>query len=124
METQAQDDALEEANPLLVWVAYTEGEGSKRNYLSNGKGGLRVFKSEDKLNDYLKETFDEAMRAKIKTHSIQGKIAIPIDDYVFASTDYTETIMPAPIHTLAVPTAPTATEQLDMILKRRRIRRK
>ena len=114
----------EEINPLLVWVAYMPGEGGKKNYLSDGKGHIRIFKTEDAAQKHLEDHFPPEVLLNVVVHSVQGTIAVPVDDVATASMVYEVTQTPVPIHTFAAPTAPTATEQLESLLKRRKNKRK
>jgi hypothetical protein len=117
----------QEENPLLFWVAYLPN-GDKKNYLSDGKGHIRVFKIEIAIREYL-DTLRPLMSAEthstIVVHSIQGTIAVP-DDGVPQNQLANPTDMQTPIQisTFAPSTVPTASEQLDSLLKQRKSRRR
>ena len=113
-----------EINPLLVWIAYMPGEGDKKNYLSDGKGHIRIFKTEDAAKEHLEDHLPPEVLLNVVVHSVQGTIVVPVDDVATTSIGYEVTQTPAPIHTLAAPTVPTTTEQLESLLKRRRNKRK
>jgi len=120
-------------NPLQFWVAYIPGEGEKKNYLSNGKGNLRIFKSEGALRDWLKPQLRKEMYEMVVVHQVQGQIAIPDDGTLGAPPPQPKRrvheIIPLdmrnlkPITTLAQPTMPTAQEQFDSLVKRKHRRR-
>ena len=113
-------------NPLLFWVAYIPGEGKKKNYLSDGNGHLRVFKSEGALRDWLKPQLRPEVYEMVVVHSLQGQIALP-DDGTITSTPAPMYVFDAPagqpIKTLALPTVPTSQELLNSLINRRRRRR-
>ena len=119
-------------NPLQFWVAYIPGEGEKKNYLSDGKGNLRVFKNESALREYLKPQLSPEVYEMVVVHQVQGQIALP-DEGTFSTSlltpKYVSDVLPLdmrnlkPITTMALPTVPTAQEQLDSLVKRRRRRR-
>lgn len=122
-------------NPLQFWVAYIPGEGEKKNYLSDGKGNLRMFKSESVLREWLKPQLRPEVYEMVVVHSVQGQIVLP-DDGTFGEPPPQKQripkIMPIlpvdmqnikPITTMAPFTVPTAQEQLDSLVKRRRRRR-
>lgn len=122
-------------NPLQFWVAYIPGEGEKKNYLSDGKGNLRMFKSEGALRDWLKPQLRPEVYEMVVVHSVQGKIALP-DDGTFGAPPPTPRLIPEifpilpldmrnlkPISTFAPNTVPTVQEQLDNLVKRKRRRR-
>lgn len=122
-------------NPLQFWVAYLPGEADKKNYLSDGEGNLRVFKSEGALRDYLKPQLRPEVYARVVVHQVQGQIALPDDGTLgtpLPAPRRIPEIIPLdiwtpsrkPITTLAPPTVPTAHEQLDGYVKRRRRRRR
>lgn len=129
----------EENNPLEFWVAYIPGEGEKKNYLSDGKGNLRIFKSKKALRDWLKPQLRQEVYEMVVVHPVQGQIAIP-DDGTLGKVPYPvsqiprwapggipfDTLTPQrkPITTLAPPSSPTAQELLETTLKRRRRRRR
>lgn len=122
-------------NPLLFWVAYIPGEGEKRNYLSDGKGHLRMFKKKKALRDYLKPQLSPEVYEMVVMHQVQGKIALPDDGTLGAPLPTQRRIpkiMPIipldikniqTIRTFAPHTVPTAQEQLDSLVKRKRRRR-
>lgn len=122
-------------NPLQFWVAYIPGEGEKKNYLSDGQGHLRIFKSEIALREYLKPQLRTEVYEMIVVHEVQGQIALP-DDGTFGTPPPAPhripEIMPIipldmrnlkPIMTMAPNTVPTVQEQLDSLVKRKRRRR-
>jgi hypothetical protein len=127
----------EDSNPLEFWVAYIPGEGEKKNYLSDGKGNLRIFKSEGALRDWLKTQLRQEVYEMVVVHPVQGQIAIP-DDGTLGQIPYPvskplrwspggipfDTLNLKPITTLAPPSSPTAQELLEATLKRRRRRRR
>lgn len=122
-------------NPLQFWVAYIPGEGEKKNYLSDGKGNLRMFKSESVLREWLKPQLRPEVYEMVVVHSVQGQIALPDDGTLGAPPPQKRRIpkiMPIvpvdiqnskPITTMARFTVPTVQEQLDNLVKRRRRRR-
>jgi len=117
-----------ESNPLEFWIAYIPGEGGKRNYMSDGKGHLRIFKLKSALREWLKLQLSPEVYEMVVVHSIQGKIAIPKQD---APPQRRASLMTpldlskiTPISTLAAPTFPTATELLEIYKKRRSRKRK
>ena len=122
MVVPAQDDTPE-PNPLLLWVAYIPGVDVEKKYLSDGDGHLRIFKTEVAANEWLDTlSMTAEFRASIVVHSIQGQIAVPVEDTAGLSIGYEVNQTPAPIHTFAAPTVPTASEQIESLLKRRKIR--
>lgn len=70
-----------EENPLLFWVAYLPAADGKCNYLSDGKGNLRVFKSESSLRTYIEPLMPPALYEQVVIHSVQGEIVVPYDNY-------------------------------------------
>lgn len=119
-------------NPLQFWVAYIPGEGEKKNYLSDGKGNLRMFKSESVLREWLKPQLSLEVYEMVVVHSVQGQIVLPDDGTVgdpLPQKRSVPEIIPLdmrnlkPITTMAAPTVPTAQEQLDSLINRRRRRR-
>lgn len=131
--------AHEERNPLEFWVAYIPGEGDKKNYLSDGKGHIRVFKTEQAINDYLCDNLRPEVLEMVVVHPIQGQIAVPEDETPPAAPKIITldqitslpSIFPeinmdlssvASITTLAPPSFPTAMELLDNYKKRGRKR--
>lgn len=116
----------EDSNPLEFWVAYIPGEGEKKNYLSDGKGNLRIFRSKGALQDWLKPQLRPEVYEMVVVHSVQGQIALP-DDGTFGKIPYPVDMRTPgwkPITTLAPPTVPTAQELLESFAKRRRRRRR
>jgi ubiquinone biosynthesis protein COQ9 len=121
---EEKEDSLQEPNPLEFWVAYLQ-DGDKKNYLSDGKGHLRVYKTEGTLREYLKANLSPETYAMIVVHPVQGTIAVPEDGVQqIRLTEPANIPNPIPISTLAPLTVPTASEQLDDLLKRRKIRRR
>lgn len=116
-------------NPLQFWVAYIPGEGEKKNYLSDGKGNLRMFKSESVFREWLRPQLRPEVYEMVVVHSVQGQIVLPddgtLEDRIQSIPESTPLYMQSlnPITTMAQPTAPTAQEQLDSLIKRRRRRR-
>lgn len=98
---------------LTFWVAY-QMDGKQRKYLSDGKGHLRVFKSEEAINKYLEPLTPEE-REKVTVHFVQGKFAIP------EPQPSQQTIQP--ITSLAAPhLPPLAAELLDNYKRRHGIK--
>ena len=110
-------------NPLQFWVAYIPGEGNKKNYLSDGKGNLRIFKSEEALRKWLQPQLRQEVYEMVVVHPVQGKIALPDDGTLAVAPP--PLVMPnlKPMTTLAAPSLPTVQELLDSHVKRRRRRR-
>lgn len=123
-------------NPLQFWVAYIPGKGDKKNYLSDGKGHLRMFKSEKALREYLQPQLRPEVYEMVVVHQVQGKIALP-DDGTLPVPPPTPRRLPKimpivplnmqgfskPITTMAPNTVPTVQELLDNLVKRKRRRR-
>lgn len=95
---------------LIFWVAY-QPNGEQKNYLGNGKGHVRLFKTEQAVKDYLEPLLTPEQMAVTVIHSVEGKIAVPEP----------EQKKPMPISTLAVDIAPGVQEQLKDLLKRKGI---
>ena len=115
-----------ESNPLELWVSYIPGEGDKKNYLSDGKGHLRIFKSEAALREWLEPQLPPEVYEMVVVHPVQGQIAVPED----ASPRRRASLMTpldlfkiTPISTLARDGSPTAQDLLESY-KKRRLRRK
>ena len=106
-----------ETDELTFWVAYIPGDGEKKHYLSNGKGGVRVFKTEAAIRDYLKEVLTPEALDNVVIHPVHGEIIVPDD--APASIEVIDA-SPAPISTLATDTKPTAQEVLDGYIQRRK----
>ena len=125
MEEHRVEEKSQEPNPLEFWVAYLQ-DGNKKNYLSDGKGHLRVYKTEGSLREYLKANLSLETYAMIVVHSVQGTIAVPEDGVVQLqlTAPYIPNSKPIPISTLAPLTMPTASEQLENLQKRKKIRRR
>lgn len=118
-------------NALQFWVAYIPGKGAKKNYLSDGKGNLRVFKSEQVLRDWLKPQLRQEVYEMVVVHSVQGQIALP-DDGTFGllrpellglGRIPSDVGNLKPIITMAPFTVPSTQELLESVLKRKRRRR-
>ncbi len=131
------DPTPEERNPLEFFVAYIPAEDGKKNYLSDGKGHIRVFKTQKAINDYLTANLRPEVLKMVVVHPVQGQIAVP-DELPEPTTpkvltldqaQNTPNIFPeltvdlskvASISTLAPPTFPTAMELLDNYKKRKK----
>lgn len=122
-----------EVNPLTFWVAYLPGENDKKNYLSDGQGHLRVYKTEGAMREFLKANLPPATYEMVIVHSVQGEIVVPDDAPPDSKTIPLSNIngenVSTPtslmlLHTLAAPTVPTAIDQLENELKRRKVRRR
>lgn len=131
------DPIPEERNPLEFFVAYLPAEDGKKNYLSDGKGHIRVFKTEQAINDYLAANLRPEVLEMVVVHPVQGQIAVP-DEGLQPTTpkvltldmaQNTPNIFPdltvdlskaTSISTLAPPTFPTAMELLDNYKKKRK----
>lgn len=131
------DPTPEERNPLEFFVAYIPAEDGKKNYLSDGKGHIRVFKTQKAINDYLTANLRPKVLEMVVVHPVQGQIAVP-DELPEPTTpkvltldqaQNTPNIFPeltvdlskvASISTLAPPTFPTAMELLDNYKKRKK----
>ena len=131
MVQQMNSPEKEEDNPLMFWVAYLPGEEDKKNYLSDGSGNLRIFKSEILIREYLdnniKTLMSPDMYDSIVVHSVQGEIVVPDEGGVVTTPamEYVPVSAPLIVSTLATQTAPpNATEMLDSLLKRRNHRRR
>jgi hypothetical protein len=124
---EEKEEGIQDSNPNLLefWVAYLP-DGDKKNYLSDGKGHLRVYKTEGAIHDYLKVNLSPEIYAMIVVHSVQGTIVVPEDgvQQLQLTAPYLPNSKPIPISTLAPLTVPTASEQLANLLKRRKIRRR
>lgn len=80
--TEPQQIPTPEENPLLFWVAYLPNEdGTKFNYLSDGKHNLRVFRSEAAIRQFLESNMPPAFYERVVVHSVQGQIAVPFDNF-------------------------------------------
>lgn len=131
------DPIPEERNPLEFFVAYLPAEDGKKNYLSDGKGHIRVFKTQKAINDYLVANLRPEVLEMVVVHPVQGQIAVP-DEGLQPTTpkvltldmaQNTPNIFPdvpvdlskvTSISTLAPPTLPTAMELLDNYKKKRK----
>lgn len=102
----------EETNPLEFFVAYQPGPDGKCFYLGDGKGNIRLFKTQAGLDTFLDENVSPENRDKIVTHPIQGLIALPEAD--------TKAGALVPIKTLAPNAIPNATQLMNNYLRRRR----
>lgn len=105
-------EEIEPGNPLEFWVAYQEGSDGKLHYLGDGKGNLRLFKTQGGLQSFLDKNLTPEQAAVTVMHSIQGKIAIPKAD------DESGALMP--ISTLLLPTVPSAQELLEERMRRKK----
>lgn len=136
LRVQANTEDTPESNPLLFWVAYKDGEDKKKHYLSNADGGIRLFKQEGILRDYLKANMPADQLDMVHVHSVQGMIAIPEEEQVkyisnkllkaeqlpiILPNNYTKVL---PITTLAVDGPLSAKEVLEDELKRRKRRKR
>lgn len=138
--TQENSD---ETNPLLFWVAYVpmpQADGSeKKNYLSDGKGNLRMYKSEEKMREYLIENTSPEFYKNIVVHSVQGQIVVPLHENELPKFFSSQKgIAPIPVimpeleignlqplqHLHPDVAPPTALEQLNELTKRKRKRRR
>jgi hypothetical protein len=103
----------------------------------DGKGNIRIFKSESVLREWLKPQLRTEVYEMVIVHPVQGKIALP-DDGTFGKLPQPVRKLPRwspgdvpldmrnlkPITTLAPSAAPTAQEQLNGLIKRRSRRRR
>lgn len=126
-------------SPLEFYAAYIPGDGKQRHYLGNGKKGkqkgIRLFKSEEAAQNYIKGLYDrgeiplEAYK-RIVIHPVEGKLAVPADlqpnripfrnKLNLKSPDHLK-----PITTLHPPSVPTVVELLEQYnLRKRRPRRR
>jgi len=64
-----------EQNELTFWVCYRIDEAGKYNYLGDGKGHIRLFKSEEALSKFLDE--NKVDKENVFTHAIKGLFAVP-----------------------------------------------
>ena len=94
---------------LVFWVAY-QPNGELKNYLGDGQGHIRLFKSEQALRDFITPLLTPEELAKTIIHPVNGNFVVPEP----------EEKKPLPIHTLALQTMPTAMELLNNYKKRRR----
>jgi hypothetical protein len=77
-----------ETSPFQFWAAYIPGVDGRKYYLSNGKEGkqkgLRLFKSQEAADRFLKDERDagrlkQEIYEKIVVHPIEGKLALPAE---------------------------------------------
>lgn len=102
-DPEAQSD-----NPVQLYAAYKRA-GTQYNYLGDGKGGIRLFKSEQAIRDYLAATMTpEQIAAEVTIHPVDWKIALP-EEMLKADA-------PIPIMSLASDLPPTAQEILQNIV--------
>jgi len=106
-----------EANPLVFWVAYMPN-GKKKNYLSDGKGHLRLYKTEEALRAYLVDALAPEACVRVVVHSIQGQIAIPEEPAKPPVLIEGSALRPV-ITTLAHPAPPSAQELLKNYIERK-----
>lgn len=116
------DETEEVTNPLLFWVAYMPGEGNEKKYLSDGKGNLRIYKTEGKMRKYLEENLPQSDYEKVVVHSVQGQIVLPEDETALQQAPAPTATSPLrlPINTLAADMVPTAMDLLRNYKPRRR----
>lgn len=64
-----------------LWAAYMpfidEDGKEKKNYLGDGSGHLRLFRSERELRDWLEPQMDPTLYASVVVHPIEAKLALP-----------------------------------------------
>ena len=120
-QTQQPNETDPAENPLLLWVAYLPGEGNDKHYLSNGKGGVRVFKTEDAILKHLRENLTPDVFERVVVHTVQGEIVVALEEGTQAPPDVIIPVQipPVSIGTLARDSAPTATEIMKDYLLRR-----
>lgn len=129
-------DPETEKNILEFWVAYLEGPEGKKHYLNNTDGddvegkekGLRLFKTKGAVETYLDELLEagrisDVARAAIVIHPLQGMIALPDEVHQMQPPIHLPRAEQIPIRTLAPNTVPTASEQLNTLIKKRRRRK-
>lgn len=70
-----------EQSELVFWVCYKKDEAGKCNYLGDGKGHIKLFKTEQAIKDFVgypDMTIEEIEKIKeICIHSIKGLFAVP-----------------------------------------------
>jgi hypothetical protein len=113
-------DAQPKELDLIFWVAYRKA-GEKKHYLGNGKGTIRLFKSEEALREYLQPLLSPADYENVVVHSIVGQLALPETDE--PKTETKPALNFTPISTLAAPTRPTSLELMQDYIKRHKGRK-
>ena len=95
---------------LRFFVAYQKGVDNKYNYLGDGQGNIRLFKTQAAIDKFLDDNLPADIRAGVFTHPVNGNFVVPEP----------EEPKPITIRTLAPQTTPTAMELLENYKKRKR----
>lgn len=82
--TNSSPDPTQPKGPITeLYVAYlpTVGPDGKEmcNYLTNGEGGLRCFKSRQACSDWLEPQLSPEKFAAVVIHPIEAKLALPAE---------------------------------------------
>jgi len=67
---------LDPENPLEFYTAYLPN-GNLKNYLSNGKGGVRLVKDRAKLEEWLKAKLSPEDFARVVIHAVAANFVVP-----------------------------------------------
>jgi hypothetical protein len=63
-----------------AYLPFIAEDGSdKKNYLTNGEGGLRLFKTEQAFREWLEPQMQPENYAKVVIHPIEAKLALPAE---------------------------------------------
>ena len=97
-------------DPLTLWLAYQNGADGLKHYLGDGKGNIRLFKTETALREYLIPLLTPEQMEITVIHHVGVMFAVP-------EMEQQEQII-MPISSLAPHTLPTAIELLNNYRRR------
>lgn len=63
-----------------AYLPFIDEDGTeKKNYLTNGEGGIRLFKTEEAFREWLEPQMQPENYARVVIHPIEAKLALPAE---------------------------------------------
>lgn len=103
-----------------LWAAYLPGEGDTKNYMGDGKGNIRMFKTEQAMREYLEPLLLPETYSRVVVHPVDVTIVVPEPEGEPVIQPHISLGRLDPITTLAPYTIPTAQELLKNIQRRKK----
>jgi len=104
---------------FVLYVAYVNGEDEKKHYLGDGKGNVRIFKTETLLREHIRPLLSPDKYESVIIHPVICKLAIPEQGNP-TGTIVSDSGGLLPISTLSKLKEPTANELLANYIQRRK----